>query len=226
MDTPKTTTLNWRKQYRIIPSEFPAINFFENLVEPELMDELYHIESLTNERLRDEVGDIALVPTHDRISGPGTSPIMAAFTHTSPDCPSRFSNGSYGIYYAANNLKTAIAETKHHRARFLAYTREDAGEIDMRVYIGEVVKPMHDIRDEKYQALLNPDNWQVSQTFGQQMKTDNAWGIVYPSVRNPGGECIAALRPPAISIPRQGAHLSYVWNGQIITKVYEKRLIE
>lgn len=226
METPKTVQLNWEKQYRIIPSEYPAINFFENLVEPELMEELYYIESLTNERLRDEVGDISLVPAKDRISGPGSSPVMAAFTHTTPDCPSRFSNGKFGVYYAARSLKTAIAETKHHRARFLAYTEEDAGEIDMRVYIGEVIKPMHDIRDERYQALLNPDDWQASQAFGQQLKTNNAWGIVYPSVREPGGECIAALRPTAISIPRQGAHLSYIWDGRIISKVYEKRLIE
>ncbi len=91
------------------------------------MDELYFIESLTNDRLRDEVGDITLVPAEDRIIGPGSSPVMAAFTHISPDCSNRFSDGSYGIYYAAKTLATAIEESKHHRANFLAYTHELMG---------------------------------------------------------------------------------------------------
>jgi len=223
---PPVTELDWPHQYRIIPSEYPPINFFEQLVDPELMDELYFIESLTNDRLRDEAGDIALVPAEDRITGPGASPVMAAFTHVSPNCPSRFSDGSHGLYYASKTLDTAIEETKHHRARFLAYTNEDAGEISMRVYMGNVIKPMHDVRGDGFEQLHNPDDWTASQAFGQAMKTINSWGIVYRSVRDAGGECIAALRPPAVSIPKQGAHLSYVWDGVGITDVYRKTLLK
>lgn len=217
--------LDREHQYRIIPSEYPPINFFETLVDAELMEELFYIESLTNDRLRDQVGDIALVAAENRICGPGSSPVMAAFTHTSVNCPSRFSDGSYGVYYAAQTLQTAIVETKFHRARFLAYTNEAAGEIDMRVYIGEIVKPLHDIRFDHYNNLHNPIDWTPSQQFGQNLKTINSWGLVYRSVRNPGGKCIAALRPPTVSIPRQGPHLSYVWDGKTICKVYEKRLL-
>jgi len=223
---PPVTELDWPHLYRIVSSEYPPINFFEQLVDPELMDELYSIESLTNDRLRDEAGDIALVPAEDRITGPGASPVMAAFTHASPDCPSRFSDGSYGIYYASKTLDTAIEETKYHRARFLAYTNEDAGEISMWVYIGNVIKPMHDVRRDGYEQLHNPDDWTASQAFGQAMKTINSWGIVYRSVRDAGGECIAALRPPAVNIPKQGAHLSYVWDGVGITDVYRKTLLK
>lgn len=225
MPIPKTVTLDWRRQYRVIPSEYPPINFFERLVDPELMDELFYIESLTNDRLRDEVGDIALVPAEDRISGVGSSVVMAAFTHLSPGSTSRFSDGSYGVYYAARTLATAIEETKYHRARFLSYTREEAGEVSMRVYIGKVVKPLHDVRGEGYEELRSPDDWTPGQAFGRTMKSINSWGIVYRSVRHPGGECIAALRPPAVSIPRQGPHLSYVWDGRQITAVYQKTLI-
>lgn len=225
MKRPTAIDLDWSQQYRIIPSEYPPINFFERLVEADLMEELYYIESLTNDRLRDAVGDIALVPPEDRIVGPGSSPIMAAFTHASLDCPSRFSNGSYGVYYAASSLETAIEETKQSRARFLAYTNEDAGEIAMRVYIGKILKPLYDIRGNSYADLHNPNDWYASQAFGQEMKAVNAWGIVYRSVRVPGGECIAALRPPAVSIPKQGPHLSYVWDGVNISHVYKKTLI-
>ena len=226
MSHPPVTALDWPHQYRIIPSEYPPINFFEQLVDPELMEELYYLESLTNDRLRDEAGDIALVPAEDRITGPGTSPVMAAFTHTSPDCPSRFSDGSYGLYYASKTLDTAIEETKYHRARFLAYTNEDAGEISMRVYTGKVIKPLQDVRGDGYEQLHDPDDWTAGQAFGQEMKTINSWGVVYRSVRDSGGECIAALRPPAVSIPKQGAHLSYVWDGVGITDVYRKTLFK
>lgn len=223
---PSVIELDWPHQYRIIPSEYPPINFFEQLVDPGLMDELYYLESLTNDRLRDEAGDITLVPAEDRITGPGASPVMAAFTHASLDSPSRFSDGSYGVYYASKTLETAIEETKYHRARFLACTNEDAGEISMRVYIGKVIKPMHDVRGDDYTHLHNPDNWSPGQVIGQEMKTIRSWGIVYHSIRDVGGECIAALRPPAVSIPRQGAHLSYVWDGSRISDVYRKILIK
>jgi len=216
--------LDWEHQYRIIASEYPPINFFETLVEPDLMEELFYIESLTNDRLRDEAGDIALVASEDRVSGPGSSPVMAAFTHIGVE--SRFSDGSFGVNYAGESLTTAIEESKFHRERFLRYTREDPGEIDMRTYVGEVVQPLHDIRIG-YDDLHDQDtaNWPVPQAFGQEMRKNNSWGIVYRSVRNPGGECIAALRPPTITVPRQGAHLSYVWDGSRITSVYEKTRI-
>lgn len=225
MPTPPLVELDWPHQYRIIPSEYPPINFFETLVDAELMDELYYLESLTNDRLRDEAGDIALVAGEDRVSGPGSSPVMAAFTHISRHTPSRFTDGSYGVYYAARSLSTAIEETKYHRAKFLAYTDEEPGEIDMRVYIGEIVKPLHDVRGSDYDELHHPEDWTPSQVFGKRLREIGSWGLVYCSVRDAGGQCIAALRPPAVSIPRQGAHLSYVWDGKSITKVYEKKLI-
>jgi hypothetical protein len=221
---PPLSELDWEHQYRIVPSAFPPINFFEKLVEPELMEALFYLEGLTNDRLRDEVGDITLVNAQDRMSGPGSSPVMAAFTHIGVE--SRFSDGSFGVYYAAESLKTAIEETKFHRARFLAYTREDAGEIDMRVYVGEVSKSLHDVRGADYGHLHDPDDWRPSQAFGLEMRATLSWGIVYRSVRDPGGQCLAALRPPAVTIPRQGPHLSYVWDGAQIVGVYEKTLIQ
>ena len=221
---PPLSELDWQHQYRIVSSEFPPIDFFETLVEPELMEALFYIEGLTNDRLRDEAGDIALVDPEDRVGGPGSSPVMAAFTHIGVE--SRFSDGSFGVYYASKSLNTAIEETKFHRARFLAYTREDPGEIDMRVYVGEVAKRLHDVRGAEYGHLHNRDDWRPSQAFGLEMRAERSWGLVYRSVRDPGGECIAALRPPAVTIPRQGPHLAYVWNGTRIVRVYKKTLIQ
>ena len=223
MAAPPLTALDWSHQYRIIPTCFPPINFFEGLLSPDLMEELYIIESLTNDRLRDEVGNITLVAREDRMSGPGSSPVMAAFIHIG--IPSRFSDGSYGAYYASRDVETAIEETKYHRARFLSYTREDPGAVEMRVYIGEVLKLMHDVRGARYKGLHDPDDWAPAQAIGKVLRQQNAWGVVYRSVRHPDGHCIVALRPPAVSIPRQGDHFSYVWNGKNISTVFKKTLL-
>lgn len=40
-------------------------------------------EAKTNPRVRDQIGQIALVPKERRVSGPGASWVMAPFTHVS-----------------------------------------------------------------------------------------------------------------------------------------------
>ena len=54
------------------------------------------------------------------------------------------------------------------------------------------------------------------------MRRLNYWGIVYNSVRHQGGQCIAALRPPTVSIPVQGSLLEYAWDGNRVISVCEK----
>ena len=213
-------------QYRVISTKFPPINFFERYTPAELMEEAYELESMTNERLLNEVGQLHCVKPEDRVSGPGASVVMAAFTHIGN--PSRFTDGSFGIYYAGRSLETAIWETIFHRERFFAATRESACEIDMRSYKGSIEKPLVDVRSEAFQHLLdpNPNNYSVAQEFGLQIKSNEYWGIIYPSVRHQDGKSIAALSPPAVSIPVQGPHLSYHWNGEFIDAVYEKKSLK
>jgi hypothetical protein len=38
-------------------------------------------------------------------------------------------------------------------------------------------------------------------------------GILYQSVRHPGGECIACFRPALVKEVRQGAHFELSWEG-------------
>ncbi len=53
---------------------------FERIADPSDIKAIFELEALTIPRLRDEAGDIGLVPQEDRISGPGTTVIMVAFT--------------------------------------------------------------------------------------------------------------------------------------------------
>jgi len=208
-----------QKHYRIIPSIYPPINFFEDLVEHEEMETVWEIENLTNERLRQEAGDIFLVAPKDCHAGPGASVVMAAFTHVGK--ASRFTDGSYGIYYASLSYETAIRETVYHRELFLQATNEAALELSMRSYESTIQQPLHDVRNAEFNYLHDPANYSLSQEFGKEMRAQQSWGLVYRSVRHEHGQCIAAFKPQTISIPRPLAHLRYVWNGEKITEVLD-----
>lgn len=220
---PRSIRLRWQKIFRIIPSKHPPINFFERIVAPEHMEAAWYLEGLTNDRLRDETGDITLVAEQDRVSGAGASIVMAAFTHVGYQ--SRFSDGSFGVYYAADSLETAVRETAYHRARFLAATNEAPGEIDMRAYVGKPKEPFKDIRGAAFKPLHNPNDYSKSQAFGKLRRDKGDCGLVYRSVRHAGGECIAAFKPKAVSVPVAGPALAYVWDGERITRVYEKSAV-
>ena len=71
-------------------------------------------------------------------------------------------------------------------------------------------------------APSHRDDYAPSQSFAKPRRDRGEWGLIYRSVRHPGGECIAAFRPQAVTIPHPGAALAYVWDGERIAKVYEK----
>ena len=218
------TEVEWKPSWRIIPSRFPPIQLFERVADADDLEAVFAIESLTNPRLRDEVGDIRLVTPEDRVTGPGTSVIMAVFTHLNPE-GSRFSDGTFGTFYAANDLETAIAETIYHRERFMRATGEGRMELDMRVYLIDLAAVLHELRGRKaeYPLVYHNDNYAAGQHLAAMLRKDGSNGIAYDSVRREGGECAAVFRPRLLSNCRQERHLCYVWNGQRIASVYEKR---
>lgn len=198
---------DWESVYRLIPSHFPPINLFEEVAEPEDLEIIFAIEALTNDRILAEAGELALVPLEQRICGPGSSPVMAAFSHIG--IPSRFTDGEdYGVYYAARDLKTAIKETVYHRENFLRQTNESDTELTMRSYANKIALEMHDTRDDQYQHLHTED-YGPSQLFAASIRATGSNGLIYQSVRDPGGQCIAAFKPTAVTIPVQAGHFKY-----------------
>ena len=137
----------------------------------------------------------------------------------------RFTDGSYGVFYAGLTLATAIAETRHHRTHFLEATDEPAQELDMRVYAVDLGASLHDIRGQRkaLSALYHPSSYAVSQGTARTLREAGSDGIAYESVRDPGGECAAVFRPRLLSNCRQERHLCYVWDGRAVSIVYEKR---
>ena len=117
----------WPGAVRIIRSIHPPIDLFEDIADPRDWPLLISAEQKTNPRLMESIGRLDLVPPDRRVSGPGASYLMAPFTHATPDRPSRFSDGSYGVLYAAEGFETALFETVHHHKRFMRATNEKPG---------------------------------------------------------------------------------------------------
>nr|WP_246794685.1 RES family NAD+ phosphorylase [Burkholderia perseverans] len=214
--------LDWAPAYRVIPTRFPAINLFDRVASADDFEALYALEAMTNDRVRAEVGHLDLVPAGERRFGPGYGPIMAAFTHLNPQ-GSRFSDGSYGVFYCARSRQTAIAETRHHTGLFLAATREAPMRQQMRLYTVQAQGEAADIRDwpGRDPALLDPVDYSAGQAFGRMVRGAGFAGLAYPSVRDPGGDCLAAFRTSMLRDCHHAAYLEYSWNGTAIDAVFE-----
>ncbi len=217
--------VRWREAWRIIASRHPPIDLFERVAGENraVSDAMIALEEFTNPRLRDEIGEIALVPKDKRINGPGASYVMAPFTHINPQ-GSRFADGSYGVYYAASKLGTAIAETIYHFEQFAADSNDPPRSEDMRVLVGKLSAELEDLSQENEHLrsrLLDPDDYSVSREWGRKLRDKGANGIVYPSVRIKAGQCVALFWPNVPGIPVQERHLQYHWNGERVDRYFD-----
>lgn len=210
--------------HRIVASRLPTIHLFERVADPADWEALYMLESMTNPRLREQVGELSLVPVADRVSGSNASVVMAPFTHLSPQ-GTRFTDGHFGAYYGAESIETAIAETRFHRENFLRATAQPPLELEMRCYLADVASEMHDLRGlrAKLEDIYDPASYAASQKLGRELRNAGSNGIAFDSVRREGGECVAVFRPRMVQNVRQGVHLRYAWDGSSISRVYEMR---
>lgn len=183
---------------------------------------LWALQARVNPRMMQAAGQLHWIRVGDMLHGQHATIVMGSFTHTRN--PTRFSNGLFGIYYASQNRDTAIYETAFQKQRYATERGVRAQDFNMRVWVGEVLKACYDVRGSEYDELHAENDYTASQTFTRWLlgADPDAFGIVYRSVRNPGGSCLAALRPITVSCPQQGAHLVYHWDGFRITQVVEQ----
>lgn len=212
-----THLLAGERGYRIVSSRFPPVGAFDRVASPADLDAVLALEGMTNQRLRQELGQLQLVPPERRASGPGTTPVMAAFTHPNPE-GSRFSDGSYGVYYSALDRDTAIRETVHHRELLLRRTQEPPTRLEMRCYVATLHGAVDDIRGQR-PDLHHPTDYAASRAWAAGRRHQGSNGALYDSVRHAGGTCAALFYPDLVRACTQSVHLFYDWDGQRITDV-------
>ena len=209
-----TQRLRWTPGYRIIRTIYPPVDLFEDIADPADWDLLAAAEAKLNPRLRDEIGNLALVPVARRLHGPTASIAMGAFTHVSRDRPSRFSDGSFGVWYCGDREAVALAETAHHFQRFMRATAEPPVDADFRLLTCGVVADAA----EAPAACLAPDDWTQGQRLGATLRREGADAVIYPSVRYPSGLAAAVFWPDCLRLPIiQTRQFRYRWSGTAMT---------
>jgi hypothetical protein len=206
--------LQWTPGYRIIRTIYPPVDLFEDIADPADWELLVSAEAKLNPRIRDEVGNLALVPVARRISGPTASIAMGAFTHVSVDRPSRFSDGTYGVWYCGDCVEVALAETAHHFQRFMRATDEPPADADFRLLTSAVSGQVEVAPDE----CLVAHNWKPGQFLGRQVRAKGLDGVLYQSVRYPPGRAAAIFWPNCLTLPiSQNQQFRYRWDGTRMT---------
>ena len=206
-----TTALRWAVSHRIIRTIYPPVDLFEDIAPPGDWELLVSAEAKTNPRVLDAVGNLGLVPVSRRVSGPTASLAMGAFTHCSTERPSRFSDGSYGVWYCGDRFEVALAETAWHFERFMRATSEPPGEADYRELVCAVGGQ---VADGSSPALLDSEDWTAGQAFGRAVRSAGGDGVVYPSVRYPAGMALALFWPDCVGLPvTQARQFRYGWDG-------------
>jgi len=207
--------VRWTATCRMVPSRYPSVGVLDRIAAPADLDAVMEVEAWTNDRLSVELGILSTIPQEEWVVGePMASVVMAAFCHPRLG-GARFSGPDRGAWYAARTEETALAESVYHRTREL----EEVGHFDvrmqMRLYHADFAAVFHDVRGPgPIRARLHaPDSYVDSQRVARSLFDAGSNGIVYDSVRHPGGTCLACFRPRLVRRPRVAAHYEYTWRG-------------
>lgn len=208
--------------YRIISSKFPPISLFDDVADQLEFEALYELQSLTNPRIQNEIGNLNLLPKSEIPFGiTGCSYAAASFTHVNPD-GSRFSNGEFGVLYLADEMNTAIREVRHHQNKYWKLVR--GLKFDRMVFRGlRCTFTEIDIEDASVfsddDPIYSEDDYSESRKYGMSLKKQGKLGLRYKSVRAKGHICWALFSPKHIESIVQTSHYEFIWDGSEISAI-------
>lgn len=137
---------------------------------------------------------------------------------------SRFSDGSFGVWYGSESVETTVHESAHHWYQGLL---SDAGFEQMavvaerRVYWVACHAVLLDLRPTAAHEteLLHPTDYRLCQSVGARIHGEGHPGLLTPSVRRPAGENLAIFNPAVLSNPRHHCQLTYrLEDGRIVVE--------
>jgi hypothetical protein len=198
--------------HRLIPTKYADADssVLETLSLPaEVISDLSELDAATNERKLAEQGEnIAIGPGELLLGVPEAHIVNAAFCHSDPH-GSRFNNSRRGAWYAGVELGTSFAEVAFHKRRFLQDSRiTDTLTFDYQDFLADFSGVYSHLDPHEIETCLLPEPVPQCYVAGQALANlllhAGSNGIVYPSVRNPRGTCIACFRPALVYNPRRG----------------------
>ena len=199
----------------------------EGLVSADEAAALAEIEGATSGRLLAESRGAEGIERGEFIYGvPYASFVNAAFAYAKPREMNRF-NATRGAWYAALDVETCMREVAWHMAEFLARSGELKGVVEYAEMFASMAGEFVDLRRTPGHPCLDPDpaaGYPIGNAIADSARADGLNGIIYPSVRRPGGTCIAALRPHAVQSVAPGAVYRFEWSGDrepAIARIFE-----
>ncbi len=128
---------------------------------------------------------------------------------------SRYSDGSFGVWYGADTVLATVYETAYHWYHSLlldaeGFTRE-AVAIERKVYNVACRALILDLRPrvEEFPALLHRTDYAFTQQVGARLQREGHPGLVAPSVRYPEGLSYVVFNHAVLSNPRVNCMLTY-----------------
>jgi hypothetical protein len=186
---------------------------------------IFELDLATNDRLLAEQQLLPGIGLEELVFAvPHAAIINAAFCHASPH-GSRFNGPDRGAWYAGFELATTQAEVGFHKSVGLAEIDRFEDSVTYDDYLADFSASFHDIRPTARGArggaartrgiadYLDPDSYVESQALGEQLLQEGSLGIVYPSVRRPGGTCLGCFRPALVTNVRRGKIYRFTWDG-------------
>lgn len=178
---------------------------------------LAEIEGATSTRLTAQDRGISGLAANELVYDvPHAHFINASFAYAKPQQPNRFNGADRGAWYAALDVATCLQEVGHHLTNALA----DAGDFNATVEYAEMFCSLAgeflDLRQAPDHPSLDPDNvksYPMGNALADRARAAGLNGIIYPSVRHPGGTCLVAIRPAAVQSVRQGVIYRMLWRG-------------
>jgi hypothetical protein len=222
-DLPPVSLVRQYDTHRLIPSKYNP-DFGSVLMRiaesDQHLQDLFDLDHATNERLWAENGLLPGIGSHELVFGvPNYRVINAAFTHAHP-LGSRFNGPDRGAWYAAFALETAEAEVAFHKSTEYAEISRFEDSVTYDDYLADFSASFHDIRNSStFGPILAPDSYLASQTLSQCLLDAGSLGIIYPSVRDAGGTCLACFRPTLVMNVRKDKTYRFTWEGNPIPKI-------
>jgi hypothetical protein len=183
----------------------------------EELDLLAEIEGATSARLVAQDRGIAGLAANELVYDvPHARFINASFAYAKPKQPNRFNGSDRGAWYAALDVATCLAEVGFHLTNVLADTGDYNATVEYAEMFCSLAGDFLDLRQVPDHPALAPDMavaYPIGNALADGARAAGHNGIIYPSVRQPGGTCIVALRPAAVQSVRQGAIYRMVWRG-------------
>lgn len=189
-----------------------------DLVDDSELDALSEIEGATSARRIAQARGAGEVQSHELVYGvPHAHFINAAFAYAKPREPNRFNGADRGAWYAGFNVETSLAEVKFHLTEMLAAAGDFNATVDYAEMYASFAGEFLDLRVHPAHASLHPDKaagYPVGNRLADAARARGLNGIIYPSVRSPGGTCLVALFPHAVQSVAQGAVYRMSWDGK------------